>query len=126
MELAIRYGEGPVLLKDVCESQEISLKYLSQLIIPLKIAGLISSSRGAHGGYFLARPPDRIKLSEIVLAVEGSLDIVECVANPEICNRANRCSTRDIWKEIGRKCFETLDSYTLWQLAENQKEKNKN
>ncbi|MBM3705125.1 MAG: Rrf2 family transcriptional regulator [Actinobacteria bacterium] len=125
LELALRYGRGPVLLKDVCESQEMSLKYLSQLIIPLKIAGLISSSRGAHGGYFLARPPEKIKLSEVIIAVEGSVDIVECVANPEICNRSDKCITRDIWAEIGKKCFETLDSYTLQHIADRQLEKEK-
>ena len=68
LELALSYGKGPVLLKDISSSQEISLKYLGQLIIPLKIAGLIKASRGAHGGYFLSRPPKDIKLSEIIAA----------------------------------------------------------
>lgn len=77
LDLALRYGKGSVLLKDICNSQDVSLKYLSQLIIPLKIANLIGSSLGAHGGYFLARPPEKIKLSEIIIVVEGSINIVE-------------------------------------------------
>jgi Rrf2 family cysteine metabolism transcriptional repressor len=123
VELAFHYGEKPVLLKNVSSSQEISLKYLSQLIIPLKIAGLINSSRGAHGGYFLAKHPKDIKLSEIIAAVEGSLNLVECVDNPEICSRSVSCSSRDIWTEISNKFFESLDSYTLQQIMERQKEK---
>lgn len=124
IELAFHYGEKPVLLKDISNSQEISLKYLAQLIMPLKIAGLIKASRGAHGGYFLSKHPKDIKLSEIIVAVEGPLNLVECVDNPAICNRSDFCITREIWTEISNKIFETLDSYTLQQIMERQKEKN--
>ena len=123
LELALSYGKGPVLLKDISKSQEISLKYLGQLIIPLKIAGLIKSSRGAHGGYFLSRPPKDIKLSEIIASVEGSLSLVECVDNPGVCNRSGSCITKDIWTEIGNKFLRTFESYTLQQIMERQKEK---
>lgn len=123
IELAFHYGERLVLLKDISSSQEISLKYLAQLIMPLKIAGLIKASRGAHGGYFLSKHPKDIKLSEIIAAVEGPLNLVECVDNPAICNRSNFCATREIWTEISNKFFETLDSYTLQQIMERQKEK---
>jgi Rrf2 family transcriptional regulator, cysteine metabolism repressor len=125
MELALSYGEGPVLLKNIAESQEISLKYLSQLIIPLKIAGLIKSSRGSHGGYFLSRAPKDIKLSEIITAVEGPLDLVECADNPEICDRSKSCTSKEIWREIGKKFLDILDSYNLQQLAERCREKHK-
>jgi Rrf2 family protein len=123
IELAFHYGERLVLLKDISSSQEISLKYLAQLIMPLKIAGLIKASRGAHGGYFLSKHPKDIKLSEIIVAVEGPLNLVECVDNPAICNRSDFCATREIWTEISNKFFETLDSYTLQQIMERQKEK---
>ncbi len=112
-ELALNYNKGPVFLKDISKSQEISYKYLSQLVMPLKIAGLIKSTRGAHGGYFLARSPEDIKLSEIILAVEGTINPVECIDNPDICTRADKCVTRDIWAEIGDRYHELLDSYNL-------------
>ena len=117
VELALNYNKGPVLLKDISKSQEISFKYLSQLIIPLKIAGLVKSTRGAHGGYFLARSPEDIKLSEIIIAVEGSLNPVECIDNPDVCPRANNCITRDIWAEIGEKCYQLLETYDLQRMV---------
>ena len=123
LELALNYGSGPVLLKDISKSQEISLKYLGQLIIPLKIAGLIKSSRGAHGGYFLSRPPKDIKLNEIITAVEGSLSLVECVDNPGICNRSGSCITKDIWTEISNKFSLIFESYTLQQIVNRYKNK---
>jgi len=96
LELALQYGKGPILLRDVSVSQEISIKYLSQLLIPLKVGNLIRSARGAHGGYFLSRPPEDIKLSEIITAVEGSVSPVECVDNPDICTRHNNYVTLQV------------------------------
>jgi len=123
LELALSYGKGPVLLKDISKSQEISLKYLAQLIIPLKIAGLLKSSRGAHGGYFLAKAPKDIKLNDIIAAIEGPINLVECVDNPEICNRSDFCTTKDIWTEISNKFSIILESYTLHQMINRYKNK---
>jgi Rrf2 family protein len=123
LELALRYKEGPALLKDISKSQDISVKYLGQLIIPLKIAGLIKTTRGSHGGYFLAKAPNKITLLEIVTAVEGIFCIVECINSPEICNRSNKCITRIIWKELNNKIIETLNSYTLEDLIKLQEKK---
>jgi len=122
-ELAFHYGEKPVLLKNISSSQEISLKYLAQLIIPLKIAGLINASRGAHGGYTLAKHPKDIKLSEIMSAVEGSLNLVECVDNETICSRSSTCASREVWIEISNRFVESLDSYTLQNIIERQKDR---
>ena len=123
LELALNYNKGPVLLKDISKSQEVSLKYLAQLIIPLKIAGLINSSRGAHGGYFLSRAPKDVKLSEIIVAVDGPLNLVECVDNPAICNRSDFCTTKDIWTEVSNKLSIILESYTLQQMINRYKNK---
>ncbi len=125
LELALRYGQGPVLLREVSKSQDISLKYLSQLLIPLKVANLIRSARGAHGGYFLTRPPKDIKLSDIVVAMEGSMSPVECVDNPDICSRHNNCVTTEIWAEIGKECFKILESYSLEDMVDRLKIKQK-
>jgi Rrf2 family cysteine metabolism transcriptional repressor len=72
LELALHYGEGPILLKDIAERQGISEKYLWQLINPLKTTGLVNSLRGAHGGYVLAKAPEAISLKAILQILEGS------------------------------------------------------
>ncbi len=113
LELAFRYNTGPVLLKDISSSQDISLKYLGQLIIPLKVAGLIKSTRGSHGGYFLARSPEKINLSEILKAVEGTLDIAECIKSPDICYRSKNCVARKIWEKASRQFYDVFESITL-------------
>lgn len=100
LELALNYERGPVLLKDVAERQEISEKYLGHLIAPLKASGLINSSRGAHGGYLLAKPPQDISLAEVVQAVEGNLALVECVSSPKVCRRISICVMREIWTQV--------------------------
>ena len=125
IELALRYGNGTVLLREVSNSQDISLKYLAQLLIPLKVANLISSTRGAHGGYFLSKPPKDIKLSQIITAVEGSVSPVECVDNPNICKRHNYCVFTEVLAEIGEKCLEILELYSLQDMVDRYKVKQK-
>jgi Rrf2 family protein len=126
LELALNYGKGNMLLKDIAMRQEISIGYLEHLIPPLKAAGFVNASRGARGGYTLAKSPSDINLKEILLLMEGSLSPVECVDNPKFCGRINYCVTQDIWKELGEKIAQTLESTTLQDLAERQKEKTEN
>jgi Rrf2 family protein len=113
MELALNYGKGPMLLKNISNTQDISLKYLGQLIIPLKIAGLLKSTRGSHGGHLLSRPPGKIKLIEILEASEGSLYITECIENPDICDRSKNCVARKIWQEASEAFLKVFRSITL-------------
>ena len=126
LELALRYGEGPVLLKDIAERQGISEKYLWQLINPLKTTGLVNSLRGAHGGYVLGKPPEAISLKAILQILEGPLCLVDCVDNPSLCERAPSCISRDIWGEASKNMQQTLEDTTLAAMVERQKEKLKN
>ena len=126
LELALRYGEGPVLLKDIAERQGISEKYLWQLINPLKTTGLVNSLRGAHGGYVLGKSPEAISLKAILQVLEGPLCLVDCVDNPSRCNRANSCISRDIWGEASKNMQQTLEDTTLAAMVKRQKEKLKN
>jgi Rrf2 family protein len=88
LDLALYYGKGPILLKDIAMRQEIPLRYLEQFIVPLKASGLVKSTRGARGGYVLSRLPSDIKLSEIIYVLEGSIVPVECVTQPKNCHRS--------------------------------------
>ncbi len=122
--LALNFDRGTIFLKDIAEKEEISEKYLSHLVIPLKASGLISSSRGAHGGYQLAKAPSQITLKEIVKTLEGEISCVECVNNPSICSRVTKCATRGIWEKLDEKISDELSSITLEDLMNSQKELN--
>ncbi len=124
VELALNYSKGLIFLKDIAEEEEISEKYLSHLVIPLKARGLISSSRGAHGGYRLAKHPVEITVKEIVQTLEGNISPVECVANPSICKRISTCKTHEVWDILDQKITETLNSITLSDLIDNKKQAN--
>ncbi len=121
LKLALNYTKSPVFLKDIAQEEEISEKYLSHLVIPLNASGLISSSRGAHGGYRLAKPPTLITVKDIVQALEGNLSTVECVKNPSVCKRVKSCVTRDVWETLDEKIFDTLSSVTLDDLIKSKK-----
>jgi Rrf2 family protein len=112
MVLARNYGRGPIYLKDIAKEEEISEKYLGQIIIPLRGAGLVLSSRGSHGGYMLAREPAEINLKEIIDILEGDC-LVRCIKDPSACSRVSTCASRDIWILLGGKISETLGSVSL-------------
>jgi Rrf2 family cysteine metabolism transcriptional repressor len=121
LDLALHQGEGLVLLKDIARRQEVSLPYLEHLIAPLIAAGLVKSTRGAHGGVSLLKPPSEIKLGEVVQLLEGSIAPVGCVNNPALCHRSASCVARDIWSEMKNAMSRVLDSTTLQDLVERQK-----
>lgn len=123
LDLALRDDEGPVPLKDIAQRQQISLPYLEHLIAPLIAAGMVRSLRGAHGGIWLAKLPQEVKLSEIVRLLEGSIDPVDCVNNPGACPRSDSCATRDIWNEVKEAMYRVLESKTLQDLMYMQKSK---
>jgi Rrf2 family cysteine metabolism transcriptional repressor len=123
LDLAQHQGNEPVQLKDIASRQNISLHYLEHIITPLVGAGIVRSTRGAHGGLQLVRQPQEIKLSEVVQLLEGDTIPVECVSNPESCARSDLCVTREVWGEMKKAMDVTLNSITLQDLMERQKQK---
>jgi Rrf2 family protein len=121
LDLAQRYDEGPVQISDIAKRQDISVKYLEQLIIPLKKVNFIKSFRGPKGGHMLARSPGKITVGDIVKVLEGGIDLASCIEKPEECNRSNDCLTRGVWKEATDAMFEKLNSITLTKMIENEK-----
>jgi Rrf2 family protein len=121
LDLAMHEGRGPVPLRDVAKRQGVSEKYLGHLIPPLKNAGLIHSTRGANGGYLLAKPPSQITLQDILSALEGPLSLVACVEKPSLCKRAGTCVSREVWHEVTEKILLTLSSFTLKEMTEKDK-----
>jgi Rrf2 family protein len=127
LQLAHHYGdkESAVILRRVAEDEDISIRYLEQIIIPLKVSKLVKSIRGAGGGYTLARPPAQIKISEILHALEGSCCLVECIEDPEICPRIPYCATFEIWNKASQILKAYFDNLTLQDVVEIDRKKKK-
>ena len=123
LDLALHTDEGPVLVKDIAQRQQISAMYLEHLIAPLITAGIIRSVRGARGGIWLAKSPQEIKLSEVIGLLEGSIAPAECVNDPKYCSRSDLCVTREVWGELKKAMNGVLESITLQDLVERQKTK---
>jgi Rrf2 family protein len=123
VDIALNGNGGPVLLKDIAKRQDISAQYLEHLVAPLIRAGILRSIRGAKGGIALAKPPEEISLSRVIEVLEGSVAPVECVDNPALCARSDRCVTRDVWSDIKAAIMGVLESQTLKDLMERQRAK---
>ena len=116
VDLAQHFADGPIPLAEIAKRQDLSAKYLEQLIILLKGAGLIRSARGRRGGYMLARKPEDISVGEIVETLEGKLAVVDCVTEPELCHRSPECPTREIWVGATDVLKNQLFSLTLQDI----------
>jgi Rrf2 family protein len=119
-----RHGAGePVPLSDVAERQGLSKLYLSQLATALRNASLLRSVWGNRGGYLLARPASEIKLLEIMEATDGPVNIIECVRDPEQCDRSARCEAIGVWRDINEAIMRVLARYTLEDLIRRRPRK---
>lgn len=119
LDLAALDGEEYVSLRDIAARQEISAKYLEQIVRQLARAGLLHSSRGWQGGYRLARTPSEITPGDVVRAIEGKLAVVACLEDqPNACPRAAACPTLDFWDGLRRTMNAYLDGTTLKEMAE--------
>ena len=123
LEIALHEGNSPVQLKDIAKNQQISLPYLEQLIRPLIAGGYIRSTTGPKGGVTLAKDPSGIKMLDIIQLYEGSLALVACIDNPDLCDRSSYCVTRDLWSDLKDAMSEVLVSKTLQDLINQKKEK---
>ena len=124
IELAMREGNGPQQLREIAKAQQLSPKYLDQLTIPLRRAGLLRSARGPSGGYTLARPAREITALDIVVAVEGPLDLLDCIGNSVVCERIPACAARQLWARVGQAMSTVLSRATLADLRDSQRAAN--
>jgi Rrf2 family transcriptional regulator, cysteine metabolism repressor len=129
LDIALHSKEGPVTLKSISGRQEISEPYLEQLVGGLRKAGLVTSTRGAQGGYVLAREPSQIKIGDLIRVLEGPIAPVDCVneevGQPGCCSNASRCATRVLWQKLRDSMTEVLDSTTLADLMDTSEKLNK-
>lgn len=123
LELAENYGNGALRLKTIARHQELSVKYLEQLMAILKSAGIVRSIRGPKGGYALAKSPSQIKVSDCFVCLEGPVITTECVEDDSFCTRAEDCVTRQVWAQVQKAVMDVLNSMTLQSLVDMTKSK---
>jgi Rrf2 family iron-sulfur cluster assembly transcriptional regulator len=128
IDLALRQGKGPVTLSGISQRQAISLSYLEQLFGKLRRHEIVASIRGPGGGYSLARKADKVTVADIIIAVDEPLDATQC-GGKESCHGADaasgaRCMTHELWATLNEKMVDYLDSVSLQDLVDQQKQKN--
>ena len=121
LELASNYGKGPLQTNLIAKRQDISVKYLEQLMAILKSSGLVKSVRGAKGGYMLAKRPDQIKLDDVFYCLEGPVVTVECLEDKDYCARFADCISRQLWAQVQQAIKNVLQSMTLQDLIDRAK-----
>lgn len=122
LDMAQHQRETPIQLGEIARRQNISLKYLEQIIRPLKRAQYIKSFRGSKGGHMLNKPPEQITVGEVVALLEGGSVLTHCSKNPKICSRSERCLTRYLWMEASDALFARLNQITFADLLASGKE----
>ena len=123
LDLALNDSEKPRMIRDISESQHISEKYISRLIIELRKAGMVKSIRGSKGGYRISREPKEITLLDVVEVMEGPVSIVDCVSARDCCPRIASCVTREIWTELNNQIREALQKITLQEIIDRYRAK---
>ena len=116
IELAKNENSGAIPLRIISEKQNISEQYLEQLFVNLRNSGLVKSVRGANGGYLLNRPAEDITVQEIIVALEGPLNIVDCIADESLCDFSKQCATHELWIELRERIEDLLKNITLEDL----------
>ncbi|WP_045218037.1 RrF2 family transcriptional regulator [Desulfonatronum thioautotrophicum] len=123
LDLAEHGGQGVVTLREAARRQDISQKYLWQVVAPLKSAGLITAERGKDGGFRLTRDPQEISIRDVYTAIEGDCALVGCLTRPEICPRHTRCYVRDVWDEISQGLGDLMHGITLKHILEREQKR---
>ena len=116
LELARNFSQHPVQLAGIAQRQNISIKYLEQIIRPLQEAGYITSIRGPKGGHMLTKDPQDLTVGEIVALLEGGNELIQCAENPDQCRRADTCATRYVWLEAARAMYNRINEITFADL----------
>ena len=121
LDLAEHQGDGYIALKDIAKSQNVSKKYLEQIVPILNKADILNTNRGYQGGYRLARTPDQYTVGDILRITEGSISPVACLdKNPVECERAAECATLPVWQGLYKVITDYLDGITLQDILDKQ------
>jgi Rrf2 family transcriptional regulator, cysteine metabolism repressor len=121
VQLGRRFGQGPASLAEIATAEDLPRAYLEQLVMSLRDAGLVTSTRGARGGYELVRPPAETRMSEILRALEGPIAPMFCATedaeHATICDRTSSCTVNLLWVRVRDAITGALDTMTLGDLV---------
>ena len=120
-DLALHADDGPQSIKAISEREGVPEAYLEQLIAVLKREKLVNSTRGAQGGYVLSRPPEQITVGEVLRALEGGLNLVDCLDEEEACGKSCACPSRIVWQKLRDGLNAIVDGITLRDMIEDYK-----
>ncbi|MHB9131871.1 MAG: RrF2 family transcriptional regulator [Armatimonadota bacterium] len=123
LALALDDGQSPLMVREMAEKQNLPATYLEQLMAMLRKAGLVNATRGAHGGYTLARSAREITMAEIVEVLEGSLDLIDCTTVASCCCQPSSCALKDFLTEASQALAGVFQGTTLADLADRQRAK---
>ena len=118
LDIAQNSEKGRTMLKDIAARQSLSPKYLDHILSAIRRAGLIKNIRGKNGGYVLTRTPSSITVKDIVEAVDGTFEPVECLSNTDLCDKVSSCPTRDVWLRMKEAVDGVFEEATLQSLLE--------
>jgi Rrf2 family protein len=122
LELALNYGQGPLSMSTISRRQDIPVKYLEQLIIPLKKHGLIESVRGPKGGHMLTMPPAEISVWEVVSLLETRVLLLDCLSDPAVCDHVEECLIRPVWGRAYEAMKGIFEETTLEDVLRHQQQ----
>ena len=123
LHLAKRAGEGPVTGREIAATEQLPVDYVEQILLRLRRAGLVKSTRGAHGGYALALTPDKVSVRDVIAASEHQTFDLHCVTHPvgeERCSASHNCSIRPVWVMLQQKIDDVLQSVSLEDLLHDE------
>ena len=122
LDLALNNTGECIKVKDIAARQGISEKYMEQIISALNLAGYVKSTRGAQGGYRLAKPPEEYTVGMILRVTEGSLAPVACLEEgADACGRIDTCETLEVWKDLAKAINTVVDGVTIADLADRHR-----
>lgn len=123
LDLALRYGQGPIMVREIAARQQLSEKYLEQILSDLRKAGFVLSVQGKNGGFQLAKPPVDITLLDVLNVLEGPLTPVKCADDETVCERSPHCVMKDVWEKLRKNTVDLLGKLTFEELIQKEKEK---
>lgn len=123
-ELSLHVNEGPMPLNMIASKQKIPEQYLEQIFSTLKKSKLITSVRGAQGGYLLNKAPNEVTVGDVLAILEGPVALSKCIIDEGVCENSNDCSTKLVWEKLKKGIEDVLNSITLQDMVDDYNKKN--